>query len=251
MRFGEGERLLLLVLLPLGGLLGLRLLDTLRGPLRGLGDGEDEIDLPRLGGGPLPLRGEIDREREWRGRRRGERLRRRGGGDLLGGLLNRLGGGDRLLGGERLRIGLPRPLLGESRRGDLLRRGGGEGERLLRGDGGLRRGGGGDTTPRFAGGESGRRRGGGEFAGRFGEGSDGGESALWFAGGDRLRGGGDGAFLRGDGSFVCGGASLSATIITFSLCGASFFSGTGLAGDLGAFWRGISVNFTLTTFPST
>lgn len=40
------------------------------------------------------LRGEIDREREWRGRRRGERLRRRGGGDLLGGLLNRLGGGD-------------------------------------------------------------------------------------------------------------------------------------------------------------
>jgi hypothetical protein len=168
LRLGEGERLLLLVLLlPLGGLLGLRLLDTLRGPLRGLGEGEDEIDLPRLGGGPLPLRGEIDREREWRGRRRGERLRRRGGGDLLGGLLNRLGGGDRLLGGERLRIGLPRPLLGESRRGDLLRRGGGggEGERLLTGDGGLRRGGGGDPAPRFAGGgESGRRRGGGEFA---------------------------------------------------------------------------------------
>lgn len=26
-----------------------------RETLRGLGDGEDEIDLPRLGGGPLPL----------------------------------------------------------------------------------------------------------------------------------------------------------------------------------------------------
>jgi hypothetical protein len=36
----------------------------------------------------------MDREWERRGRRRGERLRRRGGGDLLGGLLKRLGGGD-------------------------------------------------------------------------------------------------------------------------------------------------------------
>lgn len=171
---GVGERLLLLVLLPLGGLLGLRLLEILRGPFRGLGDGEDEIDLPRLGG-PLPLRGEIDRERERRGRRRGERLRRRGGGDLLGGLLKRLGGGDRLLGGVRL-LGGER-LLGDSRIGDLLRRGGGEGERLLIGDGGLRRGGGGDPAARFAGGESGRRRGGGESALRFGEG-EGCESAL-------------------------------------------------------------------------
>jgi hypothetical protein len=52
-------------------------------------------------------------------------------------------------------------------------------------------------------------------------------------------------------SFVRGGASLSATIIAFSLGGASFFSKTGLGGELGAFWRGISVNFTLTIFPST
>jgi hypothetical protein len=40
------------------------------------------------------LLGEIDLERERRGRRGGERLKRRGGGGLLGGLLNRLGGGE-------------------------------------------------------------------------------------------------------------------------------------------------------------
>ena len=38
------------------------------------------------------LRGEADLERERAGLRTGERLRRRGGGDLLGGLLTRLGG---------------------------------------------------------------------------------------------------------------------------------------------------------------
>lgn len=38
------------------------------------------------------LRGEADIEREWAGLRTGERLRRRGGGDLLGGLRARLGG---------------------------------------------------------------------------------------------------------------------------------------------------------------
>jgi hypothetical protein len=80
------------------------------------------------------------------------------------------------------------------RRGDLLRRGGGEGERLLIGDGGLRRGGSGDPAPHFAGGESRRRRGGGESALRFGGGGRD-ESVLWFAGGDCFRGGGDGAFL--------------------------------------------------------
>lgn len=54
------------MLLPLGALLGLRLLDTLLGPLLGgLGDREyDESDLPRLNGGPRPLRGEIDLEWE-------------------------------------------------------------------------------------------------------------------------------------------------------------------------------------------
>lgn len=38
------------------------------------------------------LRGESDLERDRPGLLRGERLRRRGGGDLLGGLLGRLGG---------------------------------------------------------------------------------------------------------------------------------------------------------------
>jgi len=80
LRLGEGELLLLLsleMLLLLGGLLGLRLLDTLLGPfLGGLGDREyDESDLPRLNGGPRPLLGEIDLERDRRGRRGGgERL---------------------------------------------------------------------------------------------------------------------------------------------------------------------------------
>jgi len=65
------------MLLPLGGLLGLRLLDTLLGPFLGGGVGDreyDESDLPRLNGGPRPLLGEIDLERERRGRRGGERL---------------------------------------------------------------------------------------------------------------------------------------------------------------------------------
>jgi len=79
LRLGEGELLLRLsleMLLPLGGLLGLRLLDTLLGPfLGGLGDREYESDLPRLNGGPRPLLGEIDLERDRRGRRGGgERL---------------------------------------------------------------------------------------------------------------------------------------------------------------------------------
>jgi len=43
--------------------------------LGGLGDREyDESDLPRLNGGPRPLLGEIDLERDRRGRRGGERL---------------------------------------------------------------------------------------------------------------------------------------------------------------------------------
>lgn len=59
----RGELLLLLLLLPLTGLLGLRLLDIFRAPLRGLGDPEyDDSELPRLGGGPRPLRGEADLE---------------------------------------------------------------------------------------------------------------------------------------------------------------------------------------------
>lgn len=62
---GEPLLLLLLVLLPLTGLLGLRFLDILRAPLRGLGEPEyDEPELARLGGGPRPLRGETDLERE-------------------------------------------------------------------------------------------------------------------------------------------------------------------------------------------
>jgi hypothetical protein len=118
---------LLLLLLPLKGLLGLRLLDIFLGILRGLGEPENEDDLPRLGGGPLPLRGEIDLERERAGLRGGGdrlRLRFKGGGDLFGGLRTRLGGGDRRLrgGGERLRTGLPRVLRGE------------DGERPLGGD---------------------------------------------------------------------------------------------------------------------
>lgn len=77
-RLGEGELLLRLsleMLLPLGGLLGLRLLDTLLGPFLGGGVGDreyDEPDLPRLKRGPRPLLGEIDLER--RGRRGGDRL---------------------------------------------------------------------------------------------------------------------------------------------------------------------------------
>lgn len=149
---GEGELLLalLLGLLPLAGLLGgVRLLDIFRTPLRGLGEPErDELDLPRFRGGARPLRGETDLDRDRTGLRIGERVRRRGGGDLLGGLLARLGG-ERLLAGigERLRSGLPRPLLGETRAGDLCLRGTGDGDLLL-GETILRRGGGGGVSPR-------------------------------------------------------------------------------------------------------
>lgn len=141
---GGGELLLLLLLLalpPLKGLLGLRLLD-LRDTFRGLGESEKDDDLPRLTGG-RPLRGENDLEFERAGLRIGERLRLRPMGDLLGGLRARLGGGERRLGGgggERLRPGLPRNLLGETLAGDL-RRLGGDGERPLPGDTGLLLGG--------------------------------------------------------------------------------------------------------------
>lgn len=141
---GEPLVLLLLLLLPLAGLLGLRD-DILRATLRGLGDPEDDDDLPRLVAGPRPLRGEIDLERDRAGLRiGGERLRLIG--DLLGGLRARLGGGDRRLGGEpRLRVGgLPRNLLGEALTGDR-RLGGGEPERPRDGDAGLLLG---DVSPR-------------------------------------------------------------------------------------------------------
>lgn len=239
----------MLLLLPLTGLLGLRLLEILRAPLRGLGDPEyDDSEFPRLGGGGRPLRGDIDLELERRGLLIGERLRcRGGGGDLLGGLLGRLGG-DRLLGGrgDRLRTGLPRPLLGEIRAGDLCLRSG-EGERLLRGEGGLRRG---DASlRRFAGestrlrtGDSTRRR--GEESGRRL-----GETTLLF-GGDRLRGGERG-FLFGEVSLGCGGASFSAGGPTLSLGGASFFgaAGTAFIGEE-AFWRCVRVNLTRMIHPS-
>lgn len=112
----------------------------LRAPFLGLGDLEKDEDLPRLGGA-RPLRGEADLERERAGLRTGERLRRRIGGDLLGGLLARLTAGDLLLrgNGERLREGLARILRGETRAGDLSRRG--DGERLLTGEAALLRGG--------------------------------------------------------------------------------------------------------------
>lgn len=154
----------MLGLLPLIGLLGLRLLDTLLGALRGLGDEEDEdVDLPRLGGGPRPLLGDGDLdgeriglltgERDLDGERigllTGERLRRRPIGDLRGGGLRtrlgerRLGGG-----GERRRTGLPRILLGDPRGGDRYRLGGDEGERPLTGDIGLLLGTGGEPPRR-------------------------------------------------------------------------------------------------------
>lgn len=128
------------MVLPRAGRLGLRLLGTLRGPFRGLGDLEKDEDLPRFGGA-RPLRGETDLERDRAGLLRGERLRRRIGGDLLGGLLALLAMGDLLLrgNGERLREGLPRILRGETRAGDLSLRG--EGERLLIGEAAFRRGG--------------------------------------------------------------------------------------------------------------
>lgn len=129
---------LLLKLLPRAGLFGLRLFVILRTPFRGLGDLEKDEDLPRFGGART-LRGEADLDRA--SFRTGERLRRRTGGDLFGGLLALLTGGDLLLRGkgERLREGLPRILRGETRAGDLSRRG--EGERLLTGEAALLRGG--------------------------------------------------------------------------------------------------------------
>lgn len=107
------------------------LLVNLRGPLLGLGDAEVDDVLPLLGGGGL-LRGEADLERERAILRTGERLRLRPTGDRLGGLRTRLGGGERRRGGkgDRLRIGLPRPLLGEPLIGDL-RRLTGDGDRPL------------------------------------------------------------------------------------------------------------------------
>lgn len=135
----RGGELLLLVsleLLPLMGLLGLRLVIR-RGILRGLGESEYEDDLPRLACGARPLLGEGDRGGDRAALRTGERLRRRLIGDLLGGLLARLGGDRRLGGrGERLRIGLARAL-----RGDLCRLGRDNGSRTLPGDAGLLLGG--------------------------------------------------------------------------------------------------------------
>jgi len=88
---------------------------------------------------------------EWGARPMVELLR---GGDRLGGLLARLGGDRRLRGiGDRLRIGLPRTLRGETLAGDLCLRG--AGDRLPTGDAPLRRDG---VLPRRYGGESARRR---------------------------------------------------------------------------------------------
>lgn len=202
--------LLLLPLLPLIALLGLRLLETLRGALRGLGDEEYDFDLPRLAGGPRPLLGDMDLDRERAGLLIGERLRRRPTGDLLGGLRACLG--DRRLGGsgERRRTGLPRTRRGEPLGGDLRRLGGELGERPLTGDVGLLLGGGespllkGESARRRTG-ESARRRGGGGGGGRGGEsGSLLGEPLRAIgealrATGDLLRGGERG-FRRGDDS---------------------------------------------------
>ena len=116
--------------------------------------------------------------------------------------------------GERLRgDGLPRSLLGEGRIGDLRLLGGGEGERLLTGDPGLRRGG---VSPRLTGEASARRRIGGESGRRLGDGSGCrlGDSILRF-GGVLLRGG-EAGFLRGDGSLRCC-TSFSAQGAPFSL----------------------------------
>lgn len=100
----------------------------------------------------------MDLERERPGLRIGDRLRLRIG-DLLGGLRTLLRGDLRLRGGgDRLRTGLPRILLGEPLGGDLYRLGGGEvGERPLDGDAGLRLGG---VSPRRRIGEPSLRRGG-------------------------------------------------------------------------------------------
>ncbi len=142
MRGGELLRLLLLLLRPLTGLLGLRLLEILLATFLGLGDLEYDDDLPRLTAGARPLRGESDLERERAGLRIGVRLRLTLNGDLFAGLRYRLGGDLCLGGGERLRRGgLPRILRGEALGGDLGRLGGEDGERPLAGDAGRRRGG--------------------------------------------------------------------------------------------------------------
>lgn len=192
----------------------------------------------------------------------GERLRRRGGGDRLGGLLARLGGGDRRLGGkgERFLAGLPRPLLGEPRAGDLSLLGG-EGERLLMGEAPLLRGGvsprrrGGGELGRRRGGESGLRRGGGESGLRRG----GGESGLRRGGESGRRRIGDFDFfctsgdgLRcGDGSLNRVGPSLSLSAPTLSLSGASRLDAAATAfGGGETLCFGANVNFARTIFPS-
>lgn len=203
----------MLLLLPLNGLLGLR--DTLRVTFLGLGDPEDDdVDLPRLpGGGPRPLLGEIDLERDRPGLRIGERLRLRSGDLLGGGLRGRLGGERRLGGGgERLLTGLPRILLGgEPLGGGDLRLGGGEGERPRAGDAALLRGG---VSPRRRGGGDSTRRRGGESSGRLGE-------PPLRPIGDLLAGfrrGGEGSLGRFD------GPSFSA--LALSAFGVSFFGAT-------------------------
>lgn len=239
---GGGELLLLLLLLllfPLSGLLGLRLLDIFLGILLGLGELEYEDDLPRLPAGPRPLRGEMDLERERPGLRIGDRLRLRIG-DLLRGLRTLLGGDLRLRGGgDRLRTGLPRILLGDPLGGDLYRLGGGgeDGERPLDGDAGLRLGG---VSPRRRLGEPGLRRG-GESGNLLGD-------APLLGRGDRL--------LGESTVFRCGEVSLGRLGPSFSMSALSDFEAslfgaleTGLGGG-DTFRRGGSVNFALTTFPS-
>lgn len=110
----------MLLLLRLRGLLGLRLLDIFLAPFRGLGESDKDDDLPRLLTGGRTLLGEIELEGERLGLLIGERVRLRLKEVLLGGGLLARPPDRRLGGGERLRIGLPRPLRGEALRGDLL-----------------------------------------------------------------------------------------------------------------------------------
>lgn len=221
------------------GLRGLRLLDTLRGALRGLGDEEDDA-LPRLAGGPRPLLGEGDREGERAGLLIGERLRLRPTGDLLGGLRGRLG--ERRLGGggDLRRTGLPRILLGDDLGGDRKRRGGEEGERPLTGDGGLLLGPG--ESPRRNGESALRRGGGGESCSRLGDPLRG--------TGDLLRGG-ESCFRRGETSLRRFPPSLSPSAAASSAFGASLLDvvATALGGEFTFFLSG-NVNLARTTLPS-
>lgn len=165
----EGEFELLRLLLgllfpPLTGLLRFGLFESFLSPREerfcGLGDSEEyELDLPRFRGGDRALRtGERDVDLDRRGLRGGERLRRRTGDDLRGGVLPRLGGDLRLCdNGERARpAGLPLTLRGEVLIGErFLRRNGGE-EFRREGEIGRRRGGEsprrrGDSPRRFIG----------------------------------------------------------------------------------------------------